>query len=53
MMSIADIAIVPMQDILGLGREAQMNRPSSGRETGNGDCCRPNSRRTWARDCAP
>ena len=31
MMSIADIAIVPMQDILGLGREAQMNRPSTAR----------------------
>jgi 4-alpha-glucanotransferase len=30
MMSIADIAILPMQDILGLGREAQMNRPSIG-----------------------
>lgn len=30
MTSIADIAILPMQDILGLGREAQMNRPSIG-----------------------
>jgi 4-alpha-glucanotransferase len=30
MMSIADMAILPMQDILGLGREAQMNRPSVG-----------------------
>lgn len=30
MMSIADIAMIPMQDILGLGREAQMNRPSIG-----------------------
>jgi 4-alpha-glucanotransferase len=30
MMSIADIAIAPMQDILGLGPEAQMNRPSIG-----------------------
>lgn len=28
MASIADIALVPMQDILGLGRDAQMNRPS-------------------------
>ncbi|OPY65557.1 MAG: 4-alpha-glucanotransferase [Syntrophorhabdaceae bacterium PtaU1.Bin034] len=28
MMSIADMAMVPLQDILGLGREAQMNRPS-------------------------
>jgi len=31
MMSIADIAIVPMQDVLGLGQEAQMNRPSVAR----------------------
>lgn len=28
MASIADMAIVPMQDILGFGQEAQMNRPS-------------------------
>ena len=28
MASIADISIVPMQDVLGLGQEAQMNRPS-------------------------
>ena len=28
MASIADIAIIPMQDILGLGKEARMNRPS-------------------------
>jgi len=29
MMSVADIAIFPMQDILGLGEEARMNRPST------------------------
>jgi 4-alpha-glucanotransferase len=28
MMSIANMAIAPMQDILGLGQEARMNRPS-------------------------
>jgi 4-alpha-glucanotransferase len=28
MMSVADIAITPVQDILGLGEEGQMNRPS-------------------------
>jgi 4-alpha-glucanotransferase len=28
MMSVADTAIFPMQDILGLGHEAQMNKPS-------------------------
>ncbi|HLE24606.1 MAG TPA: 4-alpha-glucanotransferase [Thermodesulfobacteriota bacterium] len=28
MMSIANICIIPMQDILGLGEEAKMNRPS-------------------------
>lgn len=27
MMSVADVAILPMQDILGLGEEARMNRP--------------------------
>jgi 4-alpha-glucanotransferase len=29
MMSVARIAIFPMQDVLGLGEEARMNRPSS------------------------
>lgn len=29
LMSIADIAIAPMQDILGLGEEGQMNKPST------------------------
>jgi len=33
MMSVADLAILPMQDILGLGEEARMNRPAGG--TGN------------------
>ena len=28
LMSVADIAIAPMQDVLGLGEESQMNRPS-------------------------
>jgi 4-alpha-glucanotransferase len=31
--SVADVAIVPLQDILGLGTEARMNRPGTG--TGN------------------
>jgi 4-alpha-glucanotransferase len=31
--SVADVAIVPMQDILGLGSEARMNRP--GKDNGN------------------
>jgi 4-alpha-glucanotransferase len=31
--SVADVALVPMQDVLGLGSEARMNRPA--RETGN------------------
>jgi len=30
MMSVASIAIFPMQDILGLGEEARMNRPGTG-----------------------
>jgi len=29
MMSVANVAIFPMQDILGLGKEARMNEPSS------------------------
>ncbi len=29
MMSVADMAIIPMQDIIGLGEEARMNRPST------------------------
>jgi 4-alpha-glucanotransferase len=33
MMSVADLAIIPMQDILGLGAVARMNRPG----TGNGN----------------
>lgn len=31
--SVADLAIIPLQDVLGLGSEARMNRP--GRPTGN------------------
>jgi 4-alpha-glucanotransferase len=27
--SVADTAIVPLQDVLGLGSEARMNRPST------------------------
>ena len=30
MMSVADLAIIPVQDILGLGAEARMNRPGTG-----------------------
>jgi 4-alpha-glucanotransferase len=33
MASVAALAIVPMQDVLGLGNEARMNLPAS--ETGN------------------
>ncbi len=33
--SVADTAVVPMQDLLGLGHEARMNRPSS--SSGNWD----------------
>ena len=29
MMSVADLAIIPMQDLLGLGQEARMNLPAS------------------------
>ncbi|MEK7699743.1 MAG: 4-alpha-glucanotransferase, partial [Planctomycetota bacterium] len=29
MMSVANLVIIPMQDILGLGEEARMNRPST------------------------
>ena len=30
MMSVADTVIVPMQDVLGLGEEARMNKPATG-----------------------
>ncbi|MFW5936392.1 MAG: 4-alpha-glucanotransferase, partial [Candidatus Hadarchaeota archaeon] len=33
LMSVANTAIVPVQDILGLGEETRMNRPAGG--TGN------------------
>jgi 4-alpha-glucanotransferase len=33
MMSVADRAVIPMQDLLGLGEEARMNQPA--RKTGN------------------
>ncbi len=29
MMSVADTVIIPMQDVLGLGEEARMNRPAT------------------------
>jgi len=29
MMSVADMAVIPMQDILGLGQDARMNRPAT------------------------
>jgi 4-alpha-glucanotransferase len=29
MMSVADMAVIPMQDILGLGKDARMNRPAT------------------------
>jgi 4-alpha-glucanotransferase len=28
-MSVADTAIIPLQDVLGLGAEARMNRPAT------------------------
>ncbi len=34
--SVADVAIVPLQDVLGLGNEARMNLPGSSVETGIG-----------------
>ena len=29
LMSVADTAVIPLQDILGLGSEARMNRPAT------------------------
>jgi 4-alpha-glucanotransferase len=31
MMSVANMVIIPMQDVLGLGEEARMNLPASSR----------------------
>ena len=42
--SVADVAIVPMQDLLGLGSEARMNVPGKARELGM-EVCGPSSRR--------
>jgi 4-alpha-glucanotransferase len=36
--SVADTAIIPMQDILGLGGEARMNLPASGSGNWNWRC---------------
>jgi 4-alpha-glucanotransferase len=30
LMSVANVAIVPVQDLLGLGSESRMNRPGTG-----------------------
>jgi len=38
--SVASLAVVPLQDVLGLGSEARMNTPSLHGETGSGDCNR-------------
>ena len=35
--SVANVAIVPLQDVLGLGTEARMNRPGRRAGTGRGD----------------
>ena len=40
MLSPAETVIVPMQDILGLGAEARMNRPGTSGGTGSGGSCR-------------
>jgi 4-alpha-glucanotransferase len=44
--SVAEIAIVPLQDVLGLGSEARMNLPGTVTETGNGVTVRIALRRT-------
>jgi len=36
--SVADTAIVPVQDLLGLGNEARMNLPNSRQVIGPGEC---------------
>ena len=41
--SVADLALIPLQDVLGLGSEARMNTPVSMAETGNGDLRRNSS----------
>jgi len=38
--SVADTAVFPLQDVLGLGSEARMNLPSGRRTTGAGGFCR-------------
>ena len=47
--SVAKIAIIPMQDVLGLGAAARMNFPANPRATGDGECARARPRRRWRR----
>ena len=48
----AALAIVPAQDVLGLGSEARMNRPGTRTGTGGGGSSRASSRRRWRGACA-
>jgi 4-alpha-glucanotransferase len=36
------LTILPMQDVLGLGRDARMNRPSIAQSNWEGGCCPDN-----------
>ncbi len=52
-MSVADVSIIPLQDLLGLGSTARMNTPGRARATGRGDSRRarsPTSSHSAARD---
>ena len=45
----ARLAVIPMQDYLGLGSEARINEPSTLATTGNGGFCRMNLTGNWRR----
>ena len=50
--SVADLAVIPMWDLLCCGSEGRMNHPSTLGETGNGGCFRASSVRISSDDCA-
>ena len=51
--SVAALAIVPMQDVLGLGSEARMNTPGLATGTGRGGSSRVRRTTRSPRACAP
>jgi len=51
--SVADVAVVPLQDVLGLGSEARMNLPGTRLATGSGVIHVTFSLMLWPQDFDP